>query len=280
MSGKILVIGATGNVGRPLVRELVAAGEQVKAASRAATVISGAEAIRFDQADPSTYQDAFNGVDRVYVLVPSDRLDVADYLTPILQAAIERNVKVALQTALGVDADERTPYRQAELFLERSGTPFVIVRPTWFSDNFHLSWLPGIKAQGVIAVPAADGKSSFIDVRDIAASAASALRSNQFDGKAYNLTGPASLSYHEAAGILSTVAGKEVRYQPVDDQTFIGILTGVGMPADFASHLASLFYPVREGWTAVVADGVETLTGKPPRSLETYATDHAAKFKN
>ncbi len=172
------------------------------------------------------------------------------------------------------------PYRQAELFLERSGTPFVIVRPTWFADNFHLSWLAGIKAQGVIAVPAADGKSSFIDVRDIARSAAAALRTNQFDGKAFNLTGPSSLSYHEAATILSKVAGKEIRYQPVDDQTFIGILTGVGMPADFASHLASIFYPVREGWVAAVTDGVGTLTGEPPRSFETYAADHAALFKN
>ncbi|MBB6413864.1 SDR family oxidoreductase [Mesorhizobium sangaii] len=280
MSGKILVVGATGNVGQVLVRELVAAGERVKAASRAATAITGAEAIRFDQTDPSTYRDAFNEVDRVYVLVPNGRLDVSDYLMPILRAAIEGNVKVVLQTAFGVDADDRTPYRQAELFLERSGTPFVIVRPTWFADNFHLSWLAGIEAQGVIAVPAADGKSSFIDVRDIAGSAAAALRTSQFDGRAYNLTGPSALSYQEAAKILSTVAGKEIRYQPVDDQTFIANLARFGMPADFASHLASIFYPVREGWVAAVADGVESLTGKPPRSLETYAADHAALFKD
>ncbi len=105
MSGKILVVGATGNVGQVLVPELVAAGERVKAASRAATAATiGAEAIRFDQGDPSTYKDAFNGVDRVYVLVPSDRLDISDYLMPILQAAIERKVKVVLQTAFGVDA--------------------------------------------------------------------------------------------------------------------------------------------------------------------------------
>lgn len=77
--------------------------------------------------------------------------------------------------------DDSIPYRQLELKVERSGVPFVILRPNWFSDSFHTYWLAGIK-QGVIAVPAAQGKSSFIDVRDIAESAAAALSSTKFDG--------------------------------------------------------------------------------------------------
>lgn len=279
MASKILVIGATGNVGAILVRELVAAGEQVKAASRGATPVAGAEAVRFDHGDPSTFAAAFEGVDRTYVLVPSSDLNITKVLLPIIEAATAGGVKVVMQTALGVDADDSTPYRQAELFLERSGTPFVIVRPTWFSDNFHLSWLAGIKAQGVIAVPAADGKSSFIDVRDIAGSAAAALRTDRFDGKAFNLTGPEAQTYFEAAEILSKVAGQPIHYQAVDDQTFTSILTGAGLPADFAAYMASLFHPVREGWTGLITGDVETLTGKAPRSLATYAADHAALFK-
>lgn len=280
MPGKILVTGATGNVGTVLVRDLVASGEKVKAASRGGTPVAGAEAVRFDQGDPSTYAAAFDDVDRAYFVVPNGYHDITGYLFPLIRAAAERKVKVVLQSALGADASEDTPYRQAELFLERGGTPFAVIRPTFFSDNFHLHWIHSIKAQGMIAVPAEDGKTGFIDVRDIAASAAAALRSDRFNGKAFNLTGPAALTYHDAADILSKASGTPIRYQPIDDQTFIGHMTSAGVPADDAAFLASIYYPVRRGWVGVVTGDVETLTGKVPRSLQTYAADHAAKFKN
>ncbi|WP_111640640.1 SDR family oxidoreductase [Marinimicrobium alkaliphilum] len=277
MTGKILVLGATGNVGTPLVQQLVAAGEQVKAASRHATPVEGAEAVRFDYTDQSSVDAAFEGVDRAYVMLSGGYVNVIELLQPIIEAAAERGVKVVMQSVLGVDADDNIPYRQVELLLERSGTPFVILRPNWFSDNFHTYWLAGIK-QGVIAVPAGEGKSSFIDVRDIAASAAAALTSDRFDGQAFNLTGPEALSYGEAAAILSEVASREITYTAVDDATFIGLMTDAGVPHEYAELLASIYYPVREGWTAVVTGDVEALTGQAPRSLQTYANDYAALF--
>jgi uncharacterized protein YbjT (DUF2867 family) len=275
MSGKILVLGATGTVGGPLISQLVAAGEPVKAASRKATSIQGAEAVRFDFGDPATHAAAFEGVDRAFVLVPTGFMNALEILTPILQTAADRKVKVVLQTAIGVDADDSIPYRQAELLLERSGTPYVILRPNWFSDNFHTFWRAGVQ-QGVIALPAGDGKSSFIDARDIAASAAGALRSAEFDGQAFTLNGPEALSYHDAAAILSRVTGRSVTYTPVADEVFVDNMAAAGVPREYAAFLATLFYPVREGWTGQVTDDVQTLTGQAPRSLETYARDHAA----
>lgn len=141
--------------------------------------------------------------------------------------------------------------------------------------NFHIFWKHGID-NGVIAVPAADGKSSFIDSRDIAASAAAALTSKQFDGKAFNLTGPEALSYAEAADILSSVLGRKITYQPVTTEAFVTMLTGAGVPTDYAQFLGSIFYPVREGWTAAVTEDVRKLTGRAPRSLRSYAEDNKA----
>jgi uncharacterized protein YbjT (DUF2867 family) len=278
MSDKILVLGATGHVGTPLVSQLVAGGQAVKAASRHATPIAGAEAVRFDYADASTFDAALADVSRVFIVAPGGTVDPRPVLTPLLTRAIERRVGIVLQTVFGVDADDSIPYRQVELALERSGAPFVILRPNWFADNFHTAWLAGIQ-HGVIAVPAGDGKSSFIDVRDIASSAAAALTSDRFDGKAFNLTGPTALSYGDAAAILSRVSGRAIRYTPIDDEAFVSMLTGAGVPADYARFLASIFAPVREGWTATVTDAVRTLTGRTPRSLEQYAKDHAAAFK-
>lgn len=275
MGRKILVTGATGNVGRSLVRELVARGEHVVAASRQATPVPGAEARRIDIADPAAVARLFDGVDRAYLMVPAGIVEVEDYLRPLIGAATRAKAKVVLQSVFGVDASDEIPYRKAEIALERSGLPYVILRPNWFADNFHTYWLDGVRA-GTIAVPAAEGASSFIDSRDIAASAAAALTSDRFDGRAFNLTGPRALTYAHAAAILSEVGGRTVRYTPVSDEDFIARLTGAGVPPDYAEVLAAIYHPVREGWTAVVTPDVNTLTGRDPIALETYAKDNRA----
>lgn len=272
MAHRLLVLGATGHVGAPLVAQLVREGHTVRAASRQATPVAGAESVRFDYGQPSTFGAALEGVDRVFVLAPGGTVDPRTVLTPFLTAAQEQRVGIVLQTVFGVDADDSIPYRQLELSLERSGAPFVVLRPNWFADNFHTAWREGIR-HGVIAVPAGDGRTSFIDVRDVAASAAAALATDRFDGQAFNLTGPAGLTYGDAAAILARVTGQSIAYTPIDDEAFVAMLTGAGVPSDYARFLASIFEPVRQGWTATTTDAVQTLTGRVPRSLEQYAAD-------
>jgi uncharacterized protein YbjT (DUF2867 family) len=270
MSGKILVVGATGTVGRHLVAALVARGEQVKAASRTPSPIAGAESVAFDFADPAA---ALDGVNRLYLLSPTGELDPLGLLGPVIAEAARRKVKIVLQTAIGVDADDHIPLRQVELAVERSGTPFVILRPNWFSDNFGTYWKGDI-LNGAIRVPAGNGATSFVDARDIADSAAGALTSDRFDGKAWILTGPEAVSYGQAAELLSRFYGRAVGYQPIDDETFVGNMVRVGLSEGYAQLLEAIFHPVREGWTAGVTDAVETLSGHAPRTLEQWANDN------
>ena len=72
--------------------------------------------------------------------------------------------------------------------------------------------------------------------------------------------------------------GRSIVYTAVDDDAFVAMLTGAGVPEAYARFLASIFHPVREGWTATVTPDVETLTGHAPRSLETYARDNAGSL--
>lgn len=273
MSGTILVLGAGGNVGRPLVKALLAQGEKVRAATRSGAAVEGAEGVAFDYANPAALAAALDGVDRAYVVLPAGHVEALALLLPVVELLAARRIKIVFQSAIGVNADDSIPYRQVELAIERSGVPFVILRPNWFADNFHTYWKAGVD-HGVIAVPAGQGRSSFIDARDIAASAAAALTRSDFDGQALDLTGPEALGYAEAAQLLSEVIGKPVRYEAVDDASFIAQLSGAGVPRDYAAFLAGIFHPVREGWTAAVTDAVQRLTGQAPRSLRRYAEDH------
>ncbi len=276
----ILVIGSTGNVGRALVDELSAAGRSVRAATRNPSAYRGpsnAHAVRFDYGDPDSFEPALEGVDRLFMIGPPEpEPDAA--MTRFLKVAATQGRKVVLMTAMGTEADDAGPLRGVELTLERSGSPFVLLRPNWFMDNFHTTWLPPIQEGGVIPLPAADAATSLIDSRDIAASAAAALTSDRFDGKAFTLTGPEALTYEAAAAILSAVSGRAIQYLPLDDAAFIASLVEAGVPEDLAGFLAALFEAVRAGATAEVASGVEDLTGRPARSLETYARDHASAW--
>lgn len=273
MSKKILVLGATGTVGRPVVNGLIAKGEAVRAASRSGAAVPGAEGFAFDFSKPETIAAALEDVDRLYMLLPAGYLEVKELLLPVVEAAASRKVKIVFQSVIGVDADDSIPYRQVEIAIEQSGAPYVILRPNWFSDNFHTFWKQGID-HGQIALPAGDGKSSFIDARDIAESAIAALTSTTFDGKAYNLNGPEALTYADAAAILSAVTGKPIQYTATSDQAFIDMLKSGGVSADYAAFMASIFYPVRAGWTGAVTNDVSTLTGKSPRTLKAYAEDN------
>ncbi|WP_326535375.1 NmrA family NAD(P)-binding protein [Pseudorhodoferax sp.] len=274
----VLVLGASGTVGSLLVPALVAAGQRVRAASRHAKAFAGAEAVRFDFADPGTHGPAFDGVDRLYLLMPADNLQVQEYLLPVIATAAARGVKTVLQSVMGVEHEPQNPYRQVELALQRALPSAVVLRPNWFADNFHGLWAPAV-AQGVIALPAGTGASSFVDARDIAACALAALTSTRFDGQAFTLTGPQALDYDAAAALLSQAAGRRIVYQAIDDERFVAGLQDAGVPADHGRMLAGLFAAVRAGATAQVSDAVERMTGRPARSLAQYVADHADAFQ-
>lgn len=124
MSKEILVIGGTGNVGATLVQELMARGETVRVGTRRPekVSVSGAKAVLVDLHKAETLGPALEGVDRLFLLAPTGEEDALRILAPVVDEAARRGVKVVLQTAGGIGADDSIPLRQAEIRLEKSGT--------------------------------------------------------------------------------------------------------------------------------------------------------------
>ena len=270
--GSVLVVGATGTIGASLVPGLLAAGHRVRAASRTGRPVAGAESVRLDLAQPDTYPHALEGVDRIFLVNPSENLDVAGALHPMIEQAARRSIRVVLLSQHRADRDPSNPYAVAERHMRTVGARGVVLRPNWFSDNFHTFWAEGV-ASGVLSLPAAGGRISFVDSRDIADAAVAALGTDRFDGQAFELTGPQALDLHQAVALLSSVTGRAIRYEPVTPQRYIAVLAQGGVPETYARMLAGLFDLVRAGDTAEVADGVRRLTGLAPRSLARYARE-------
>ncbi len=277
MAKTLLITAASGTVGTLLVDRLLAAGHSVKAASRTGkTGVSGR--VKFDFADPSTFEEAIAGVDAAYVVIPTGTMDF-ESLTTFIDLAAAKGVKLVLQTAIGVDASDEIPYRQLELRVEKSGTGYVLLRPNWFFDNFHTFWLQGIRTHDLIALPAGDARTTFIDARDIADAAAAALVGDQFDGQAITLTGADSLSYQEAADVISRLRNRAVRYEAVDTEGFTAYAQTTGLSATHAQFLAQVFYPVAQGWVSADTGEVARVTGRPPRRFVDYFSDYADRFR-
>lgn len=274
MTDTILILGGTGTIGAKVAAFLSERGEAVRIGTRTP---KAAADIRFDFTDPSTFEPAFSGVDRVYLLSPAGYTDQAGLVGPVLDFAIARKVKIVFQTAMGVDASDEIPFRRLELQIERSGAPFVILRPNWFSDNVGTYWLSQVRA-GEVRLPAADGRTSFVDARDIAACAVAALTSDRFDGKAWDLTGPEAVTYADVAAALGKTLGKPVRYAAIDDATFVAEWAAAGMSEAYAKALSVIFGYVRLNYPARVTDAVETLTGDKPRPFDAYIRDNAGRL--
>ncbi|WP_036295910.1 SDR family oxidoreductase [Methylosinus sp. PW1] len=277
MAKTILVTAATGTVGQHLVPRLLALGHRVKAASRSGS--SGQHnSVVLDFAKPETFESALAGVDAAYIVIPTGTADPLA-LAGFINAAAAASVKLIVQTAIGVDASEDIPYRKLERLVEKSGAPYVLLRPNWFFDNFHHYWLKGILDHGLIALPAGDARTSLIDARDIADAAITALTTSEHDGQAFTLTGSESVSYGEAAEILSAVLRRPIRYEAVDTAGFLDFAAKSGLSEGHAQMLASIFYPVAQGWTSADSGETARLTGRPPRRFVDYLADNASRFR-
>ena len=277
MADSILVLGATGTIGQLVVSELVTKGETVKAAALDGQTHPDASVLRFDYRDPTSIAPLFEGVDRVFVLMPSAPLDVIAALMPVMRHVVDRKVKAVLLSTIAADTSEDNPYRRLELVLENSGLPFVILRANWFADNFRTIWKDAIRT-GQLELPADEGLISFIDGRDVAAAAAAALTSSDFDGQTLVLTGPAALPLSRATEVMSHVMGRPVVFRPIAVADYEARLAAEGLPEKLIAERIAEFETIRGGKASIVSPAVEKMTGRPPRFFEAFVKDHATDF--
>lgn len=276
----ILVTNANGKVGSQVVAALAAQGQDVRVGARspgkAAGRAQGAPVVPFDYTDPQSVAAALRGVDAVFTSAPYELLPRAelDLIAAAEAAGVKRLVKLS---ALGVEIDPANPHSVVEAALANSGLAWTVVRPTFFMQNYATLSAGSIREQGAFYEPAADGKSAFIDTRDIAAVVAKVLTEPGHEKKAYGLTGPEALDRATVAALISEAAGKPVRYVPVDDAALRQAMAAA--PAALTELMSGLFAAVRAGHTAATTTTVQDLLGRPPISFRTFAGDHAEAWR-
>ncbi|MFC5724525.1 NAD(P)H-binding protein [Streptomyces gamaensis] len=264
---EILVTGATGKTGSRVVPRLKELGHSVRAASRSS-------ATPFDWADPSTWQPALTGAEAVY-FVPTELLGLSEraaFVDEARKAGVRRIVQLSVR---GLDTDGTVPGTEAAV--RDSGLEWTMLRPCWFAQDFAAPdfFLSGVRS-GDLKTPAGDGREPFIDAEDIADVAVAALTRPVHVGKAYDLSGPRSLTFTEALTIIGTATGRTLhhQYQHPDDYTRDQIAHG--HPADEAAAIAAFLDQIRQGKDDYVSTGVEDVLGRAARTFEDYVKTTAA----
>ncbi len=287
--GKILVTGATGNIGSQVVLrlkeknlEVIAGVSSLSRAGRFSKQSFDSAILNFAQ--PETLETAFDGVDRLFLLLPLVE-PMGDWGLRVIAAAQKAGVQFILRSSgLGaggpIDFELGQVHGRIDQALMASGLSYTIVRPNSFMQNYINFFGGMIKDQRSIFLPQGQGRISLIDVRDIAAVDAEILASpkNHLQ-KIYDLTGPEALNNEEIARIISRVIGKPIAYVDIDEPTARQALAQLGMPEWNIRLMEGLNRRIKLGMTAEVTHWVRTIAGRQPMTFEQFARDHADAWK-
>ena len=276
----ILVTGATGNVGSAVVAELRRRGATVRAfVRRPVKTLRGVEVAIGDFDDRESIRAALAGVQRVF-LASADSPRKIDHEAAVIDAAAAVELLVKAST-IGAQAGAPLPpfdwNGRSEEHLRRSGIPAVVLRSAFYMTNL-LALADPVREQHILPAPAGEGRIAMIDPRDVGAVAAAVLVGSGHHGRTYELTGPDAVSYRDVAAELSRATATHIDYVDVPPAAAHERLVASGMPDWLVQHLDQAFAKIRAGEFAATTDTVAVLTGRPPRNIAEFVTDHADAF--
>ena len=284
----ILVTGATGNVGRELVKFLLESGEQVTAITRHPTTAGLPPEVYLVGGDPShpeTLAQALQGIKAVFIS-PRALGDAtagaatAELLKHAAAQGVERVVVLSAETVEFGGGYKRfaDAYRAVEDAAKASGLPWTILRCSDFAVNV-LVWASQIRQTGIVRGVAGDGATSTIHERDVAAVAARVLVDATHVGCSYLLTGPQSLTQRAKVRLIGEAIGRNVSWIEVAPEQFRQAMLAQGLPEDVPDRIIG-FWSDRLLQPGPTSSTIEQILNRPALTFATWAAEHAGAFKS
>jgi uncharacterized protein YbjT (DUF2867 family) len=276
----ILITGATGTVSSALLRSLADTDDVRVLVRDAAKAPSGVEVAVGDLDDPATLDQAFKGVDRLWLLTAMGPQAPHASMNAVWAARKAGVGHVVRMSAVGAAHDAPTRngrlHALSDVELMASGLDWTVIRPAFFMQNLFGS-VNGDTLHGATG----EGRIGLIDVRDIADFAATVLSDPApHKGKTYTLTGPASISLGDAAADLTRVYGTPIAYQPVTPDDAYRSMLAAGLSEWMAAVNREYLTAYAQGWGDFTTSAFEDVMGSPGRSFADFARDHAARLSS
>ncbi len=283
----ITVFGATGRIGKELLKLLSQAQIPVTAVTRdknKAVIFPGVVWVEADMSDQASLHAALRG-SRAVFLVSSVGKDFVTQQNNVIEAAQKLGVGHLVKLSSGV-ADKESPlyiprvHGEVEAFLQTSGLPYTILRANGMMQNWLGELAESVKLERKFYESTGDGKRAYVDIRDIAEVAFEVLTAPQaHSNKTYLLTSDEAVNYDQVARALSDVVGEAVTYVPISLDEAGREMKESGMPGWAVETFLAYDQAQRNGQAAFVSRAVQDILAKPARTIEDFVRDYADRFR-
>ena len=277
MSGKILVTGATGNIGGGIVRLLKEKNVDF-IAGRGSRSVDGVDSVSLDFADTHSLEAAMQGISTLFMVL-ANHPDMLTWGKNVIDTAKKCGIKHIVRSGGSLaDSDSSIGVRkvlaETDQYLKESGIDYTITAPNFFMQNF-INFHGEDYKNGAIYLSAGDGKVAWVDVRDIAAVNAEVLiNPEKYRNQTLLVTGAKALSYSEAVAVMNDVLGKDVKYVAVSDEDAVNAMTEMEFPKFLIDLMIDLNRCIREGFAEETAATVKDVTGNDAISFEQFVQDN------
>jgi len=279
MNNKILVTGATGNIGRNVVELLKEKGADFVAAT-SSNAIEGLNSVSMNFADMASLEKAMNGISTVFMVIPSHP-EMVRWGENIINAAKKSGVKHIVRSS-GSLANINSEILIEKLlattdeYLKQSGINYTITAPSFFMQNF-INYFTADYKSGVIYQPTGDEKINWIDLRDIAAvNVEILLNPEKYLGQTLTITGSECLNYKEAINQMNEITAKETKYISVPNEAAIQGMKDINFPPFIIDIMMSLNESIKQGHAVETTDTVEKVTGQKPITFKQFVAVNKA----
>ncbi|MBI9104372.1 MAG: NmrA family NAD(P)-binding protein [Spirochaetales bacterium] len=278
MSEKYFVTGATGNVGDQVVKHLRKKGKNVVAAKLPHETTEDSVNLvykNFDFNNPDTWTECLKGVTRVFLMRPPHISNIKRDMYPFMEymknSEIEQVVFLSVQ---GVENNKIIPHYKVEKYIEKLDLPHTFIRPSFFMQNLTTTHLSEIRDEKMVFVPTGEGRTNFIDVRDIGEVMALMFLNDRHLNKAYTITGGKSYSYSEVAGCLSKGLDLDIKFINANPISFFSYHLKRKRKIGMTLVMLALYSVVKSGKGDITTSISEAILGRKTIGLDQFITDH------
>lgn len=278
MENKILVTGATGNIGSEIVKQLKAKNANFVAATSNGESINGVETVKFNFADSDSLKNAFQDITTLFLLLPSHP-EALEWGKNAIDIAKEMGVKHIVRSS-GMFANAESDLLIENLlgsvdkYLQGSGMNYTITAPSSFMQNFSTQMVNDYKS-GMIYQAAGDVKISWVDTRDIATvNVETLLNPEKYLSQTLTITGSESLNYEEAINQMNAILGKEVKYFAIPNEAAAKAMADMQFPQFIIDLLISLNNSIKQGNFVETTNTVEEILGRKAIIFKQFVNDY------
>ncbi len=286
---RILITGATGNVGSEVIRflmdlnsdnEIIAGVRDITKAERNFLKFPKLKFVNFDFEDQDTYEKALTGIDSIFLLRPPHISDVDKYFRPLINSIKNNGIsKLVFLSVQGAEKSKIIPHNKIEKLIIESGCEYIFLRPSYFMQNLTTTLIQDIRTKNKIILPAGKGIFNWIDVENIGETLAILLLGfSDFKNQSIELTGYENLDFFTVVNLINKTLNSNITFQNVSPFKFYTIKKNEGLNKGLIIVMIMLHFLPRFQKPPKISCFYEKITGKRPTTLSEFIQRDGYQF--